>query len=89
MQANGYYTIIFSGKLDECEFENIDKGSTEKFFDKFMADSKPSNLDNVFTQQTWLWHDQDELLAYEDLFDNYHERYRKRLEFSFAKSWGL
>jgi hypothetical protein len=43
-----------------------------------MADSKSSNLENMFTQQTWLWHDEDELLAYEDLFDNYHERYRNK-----------
>ncbi|CAB4005918.1 transmembrane prolyl 4-hydroxylase-like, partial [Paramuricea clavata] len=50
------------GKLDENEFENIDRESTEQFFDKHMADSKSSNLENVFTQQTWLWHDEDELL---------------------------
>jgi hypothetical protein len=71
--------FLYLGKLDEHEFENIDKESTEKFFDKHIADSKAANIENVFTRQTWLWHDEDELLAYEDLFDNYHERYRKKV----------
>lgn len=68
-------SINISGKLDENEFENIDQESIEKFFDRHIAAAKTSRLDNELTQQTWLWHDEDELLAYEDLFENYHERY--------------
>ena len=67
---------IHTGKLDEHEFENVDKENTERFLNKYLANSKNSKVSNVFTQQTWLWHDEDELLAYEGLFDNYHERYR-------------
>ena len=69
--------LTSAGKLDEHEFGKMDKESLRKFVDKYIADSKKSKYSNLFTQQTWLWHDEDELLAYEDLFDNYHERYRK------------
>ena len=68
---------ISAGKLDENEFRELNKESTEKFFNRHLADSQNSRNNNVFPQQTWLWHDEDELLAYENLFDNYHERYKK------------
>ena len=74
LKVNEYY-YYFAGKLDDYEFESIDKESMGKFFDKHRADFKAASFDNVFTQQTWIWHDEDELLAYEDLFDDYHERY--------------
>lgn len=46
----------------------------EKFFDKYIGGAETPQLNNILTQQTWLWHDEDELLAYEDLFEHYHER---------------
>lgn len=52
----------------------MDRKSTVKSLEKHINDSEISKPDNVFTQQTWLWHDEEELLAYEDLFENYHER---------------
>ncbi|XP_028417038.1 transmembrane prolyl 4-hydroxylase-like [Dendronephthya gigantea] len=66
-----------NGKLDKNEFGDMDKERTAKWLEKHIADSEISKPDNVFMQQTWLWHNEDELLAYEDLFENYHERVAK------------
>ncbi|XP_046862613.1 transmembrane prolyl 4-hydroxylase-like isoform X2 [Xenia sp. Carnegie-2017] len=62
------------GKLDINEFKSIDKEAIDVFFEKHKKETSSSVLNKTFTRQTWLWHDEDELLAYEDLFDDYHER---------------
>lgn len=66
--------IQSAGKLDINEFKSIDKEAIDVFFEKHKKETNSSVLNKTFTRQTWLWHDEDELLAYEDLFDDYHER---------------
>lgn len=34
-----------------------------------------ANATVLGTEQTWLWHDEDELLVYEGILENYHQRY--------------
>ena len=46
----------------------------QKYLDDYISRVKKPGSENMTSKQTWLWHDEDELLGYEDVFENYHDR---------------
>lgn len=55
------------------EFQAVTVQGLKKYFDGLRKTK--SRLRSRNSQQTWLWHDEDELLQYEDLLEDYHDRY--------------
>ena len=53
--------------LDHTSLENI-----HAYIDKEVT--KKPRMRNQNSEQVWLWHDDDELLQYEGLLEDYHER---------------
>eukprot|EP00794_Sanderia_malayensis_P007661 gene7662-8498_t len=61
-----------NGKISYGELESV----TFEKFSKYMQDlSKEQTFSSAYNiEQTSLWHDEDELLVYEDVFQDYHQR---------------
>ncbi|XP_031556319.1 transmembrane prolyl 4-hydroxylase-like [Actinia tenebrosa] len=64
-----------NGKMDFEELQAVTVEGMKKYFDGLR--NTKSRLRSRNTQQTWLWHDEDELLQYEDLLEDYHDRFSK------------
>lgn len=64
--------VFLAGKMDFEEFQAVTIEGLKKYFDGLRKTK--SRLRSRNSQQTWLWHDEDELLQYEDLFEDYHDR---------------
>ncbi|XP_022799755.1 transmembrane prolyl 4-hydroxylase-like [Stylophora pistillata] len=60
------------GKLSMKELEQTSLEDLNAYFDKEKL-AKP-RLRSHNNQQVWLWHDEDELLQYEGLLEDYHDR---------------
>lgn len=60
------------GKLSMKELEKTSLKDLNAYFDKEKL-AKP-RLRSHNSQQVWLWHDEDELLQYEGLLEDYHDR---------------
>lgn len=54
------------------ELEKTSSKDLNAYFDKEKL-AKP-RLRSHNSQQVWLWHDEDELLQYEGLLEDYHDR---------------
>ena len=54
------------------ELEKTSLKDLNAYFDKEKL-AKP-RLGSHNSQQVWLWHDEDELLQYEGLLEDYHDR---------------
>ena len=63
---------LFSGKIPLKEFDQTSLESVYAYFDKQVLE-KP-RMRSQSSQQVWLWHDEDELLQYEGLLEDYHDR---------------
>ena len=65
----------FKHVLGKVPLKELDHTSLEKihsYVDKELL-TKP-RVRNQSSQQVWLWHDDDELLQYEGLLEDYHDR---------------
>lgn len=63
----------FLGKMSFEEFQQVSADVIKNYFNRYREGQ--SSYRSRHSQQAWLWHDEDELLMYEDLFDHYHDRY--------------
>ena len=63
---------LFSGKIPLKEFDQTSLENIYAYFDKEVLE-KP-RMRSQSSQQVWLWHDEDELLQYEGLLEDYHDR---------------
>ncbi|EDO48199.1 predicted protein, partial [Nematostella vectensis] len=62
-------------KMSFEEFSVVTAADIKKYFDQLRK--YKSRLLSRNSQQTWLWHDEDELMKYEDLLEDYHDRFAK------------
>lgn len=69
---NNFVKYSFEGKLSMKELEKTSLKDLNAYFDKEKL-AKP-RLRSHNSQQVWLWHDEDELLQYEGLLEDYHDR---------------
>ena len=68
---NTFFKLI-SGKISLKEFDQTSLENIYAYFDKQVLE-KP-RMRSQRSQQVWLWHDEDELLQYEGLLEDYHDR---------------
>ncbi|XP_065657221.1 transmembrane prolyl 4-hydroxylase isoform X2 [Hydra vulgaris] len=62
-------------KDDYISYGELANGGLKNFKNRiFQWESEKQQRRINNTRQTWLWHDEDELLAYENLFEDFHER---------------
>ncbi|KAK3737072.1 hypothetical protein QZH41_013882 [Actinostola sp. cb2023] len=59
-------------KISFEEFQEVTADAIKTYFDSLRKTT--SRLRSRHSQQTWLWHDEDDLLQYEDLLEDYHDR---------------
>ena len=64
--------MYWLGKVTLKELQQSSLENLNAYFDKDKL-SKP-RLRSQSSQQVWLWHDDDELLQYEGLLEDYHDR---------------
>lgn len=69
---DSYFNIYWLGKISLKELQQSSVENLNAYFDK-EKQSKP-RLRSHSSQQVWLWHDDDELLQYEGLLEDYHDR---------------
>ena len=69
---NSYFNVYWLGKISLKELQQSSVENLNAYFDQEKL-SKP-RLRSHNSQQVWLWHDDDELLQYEGLLEDYHER---------------
>ncbi|XP_020891848.1 transmembrane prolyl 4-hydroxylase [Exaiptasia diaphana] len=63
------------GKMNFEEFQEVTAEGFKNYFDRLRREVK--SLQSRNSKQTWMWHDEDELLMYEDLLEDYHDRFAK------------
>lgn len=66
-------TDSFLGKVDLAELVNTDLTKVKEYFDELYAMEERKR--EMTTENTWVWHDQDELLRFQDdYYYGYHSR---------------
>ena len=63
---------LFSGKIPAKELDQTLLEDIHDYFDQEVV--KKPRMRNQRGSQVWLWHDDDELLQYEGLLEDYHYR---------------
>ena len=64
------YFII--GHISYGELEKLSFAKFSSYLKKLHEKKENSSIHQI--EQTWLWHDEDELLVYDDVLQKYHER---------------
>lgn len=64
-----YYLL---GEITYGELSRVTFGNFKSYFNNLNEKRENVSVHNV--EHTILWHDEDELLAYDDVFQDYHER---------------
>ena len=60
-------------KIDLAELVNTDLTKVKEYFDELHAMEERKRV--MMTENTWVWHDQDELLRFQDdYYYGYHSR---------------
>ena len=64
--------VVRAGKMSMAEFQ----ATTARKFKEYFANLRhaQSTVRSRISSQSWVWHDDDELLQYEDLLQDYHDR---------------
>lgn len=67
-----YFNIYLLGKISLKELERTSLENLNAYLNEQKL-TKP-RMRSHNSQQVWLWHDDDELLQYEELLEDYHDR---------------
>ena len=67
-----HFNVFLLGKISLKEIEQTSLENLNAYLDKQKL-TKP-RMRSHSSQQVWLWHDDDELLQYEGLLEDYHDR---------------
>ena len=69
--------------LDFISYGELAKGGMQNmktYLQERAAERAYTKSHNV--REAWLWHDDDELLMYEELLEDYHQRYTQKQSFT-------
>ena len=65
--------FLSAGRISLTELKKTTVERVESYLDNQQV-LKPRLRSQSNSQQVWLWHDDDELLQFEDLLEDYHDR---------------
>ena len=80
-----HVNYTFPGKIDLQEFKSVNVSEVKEYFEERLQDTERRR--NATSETAWLWHDEDELLRYEeDVLQGFHERWVSRMSRPGARS---